>query len=66
MLKDEQRKVVLFFVRGNDVFVSLPAGYGKSVCFAVLPESRNVFPAQGADPLRHTSLCHRPCKLLPS
>ena len=36
-LKDEQRKVVLSFVRGNDVFVSLPTGYGKSVCFAVLP-----------------------------
>ena len=27
-LKDEQRKVVLSFVRGNDVFVSLPTGYG--------------------------------------
>ena len=25
-LKDEQRKVVLFFVRGNDVFLSLPWG----------------------------------------
>ena len=36
-LKDEQRKVLLSFVRGNDVFVSLPTGNGKSVCFAVLP-----------------------------
>ena len=35
-LKDEQRKVVLSFVCGNDVFVSLPTGYGMSVCFAVL------------------------------
>ena len=33
-LKDEQRKAVLSFVRVNDVFVSLPTGYGKSVCFA--------------------------------
>ena len=62
-MRDEQRKVVLSFLRGNDVFVSLPAGYSKS---AVLPDSRNVFPAEGAGPLRHPSLCHRPCKLLPS
>ena len=36
-LKEEQRKVVLSFVLGDDVFVSLPTGYSKSVCFAVLP-----------------------------
>ena len=25
------------FVNGNDVFISLPTGSGKTVCFAVLP-----------------------------
>ena len=65
-LKHEQRKVLPSFVRGNGVFVSPTAGYGKSVGFAGKKDSRNVFPAEGAGPLRHPSLCHRPCKLLPS
>ena len=37
VLKTEQEKVVREFVAGNDVFVSLPTDYGKSVCFAILP-----------------------------
>ena len=49
--KGEQRKVVLSFVRGNDVFVSTD---GKSV----------LFPVEGAGPLRHPLRCRRPCKLL--
>lgn len=36
-LKDEQRKVILSFVKGEDVFVVLPTGFGKSLCFACLP-----------------------------
>ena len=32
-LKPEQEKAILSFVFGNDVFVSLPTGYGKSLCF---------------------------------
>ena len=36
-LKDEQRKVILSFVKGEDVFVVLPTGFGKSLCFTCLP-----------------------------
>lgn len=36
-LKDEQKKVLQAFVGGRDVFVSLPTGYGKSLCYALLP-----------------------------
>ena len=36
-LKEEQKKAVKVFVGGKDVFVSLPTGYGKSLCYALLP-----------------------------
>ena len=36
-LRDNQRKVVLRFLEGNDVFVSLPTGSGKSLCYWILP-----------------------------
>jgi len=34
--KTEQKEAVKAFVRGNDVFVSLPTIFGKSLCFALL------------------------------
>ena len=34
---DEQRSVITEFVKGKDVFVGLPTGSGKSLCFAALP-----------------------------
>ena len=37
-LKEEQELAILSFVGGNDVFISLPTGYGKSLCYAVLPK----------------------------
>ena len=36
-LKPLQRHVISSFVTGNDVFVSLPTGFGKSYCFVLLP-----------------------------
>ena len=36
-LKKEQRGTIHEFVSGRDVFVSLPTGYGKSFCYALLP-----------------------------
>ena len=35
--KKRQLDVVTSFIEGNDVFVSLPTGGGKSLCFACLP-----------------------------
>ena len=36
-LKVEQRKALKAFAEGRDVFVSLPTGHGKSLCYALLP-----------------------------
>ena len=33
-LKHEQTKAILSFVQGNDTFVALPTGYGKSLIYA--------------------------------
>ena len=37
MLKPEQEAALLLFLGGRDVFVSLPTGYSKSLCYAALP-----------------------------
>ena len=36
-LKDDQIKALCCFVEGKDVFISLPTGYGKSLCYMLLP-----------------------------
>ena len=36
-VKDEQFRVIEDVVRVRDTFVSLPTGYGKSLCYGVLP-----------------------------
>ena len=36
-LRPRQQEVVLAFLRGRDVFVSLPTGSGKSLCYSILP-----------------------------
>ena len=37
-LKDKQKEVIQAFVDGNDVFCSVPTGYGKSLCYSLLPK----------------------------
>ena len=34
----QQEEVVRKFVQGHNVFVSLPTGSGKSLCYCILPE----------------------------
>ena len=36
-VKDEQLRTVRDVLSGLDTFVSLPTGYGKSLCYAFLP-----------------------------
>jgi superfamily II DNA helicase RecQ len=36
-LKPDQRRAVLLFLQHKDVFVSLPTGFGKSLCYGCLP-----------------------------
>ena len=36
-LKDKQKEAVTSFASGKDVFVALPTGYGKSLCYQGLP-----------------------------
>ena len=38
-LKPEQMQVILEFIDGHDIFVSLPTGYGKSLIYGLLPLS---------------------------
>ena len=41
-LKTKQREAVEAFLKGNDVFVALPTGYGKSVIFGILPAAYDI------------------------
>ena len=36
-LKDKQKEAIVTFLSGKDVFVALPTGYGKSLCYGCLP-----------------------------
>ena len=36
-LKDKQLEAIVTFALGNDCFIALPTGYGKSAIYGVLP-----------------------------
>ena len=36
-LQDEQRRVIISFVEGRDVFAALPFAEGTDICYACLP-----------------------------
>jgi len=47
-LRNQQVRAVKMFVRGNDVFVCLPTGSGKSLCYCILPATfDSLFGADG-------------------
>jgi superfamily II DNA helicase RecQ len=41
-LKDSQRTCITEFMKGKDVFVLLPTGYGKTPCYACLPAAFDI------------------------
>ena len=42
-LKEEQKLCIEEFVKGKDIFVVLPTGFGKTACFACLPYAFDVY-----------------------
>jgi len=36
-VKPKQREALMSYISGNDTFVVLPTGYGKSIIYALLP-----------------------------
>ena len=50
-LRANQAQVVSHFLSGRDVFVSLPTGDGKSLCYCLLPKAFDI--------LRGTSSCSK-------
>ena len=47
-LNEKQKEAVRAFLSGKDVFVSLPTGFGKSVCFQSIPFVMDYLGSQSA------------------
>ena len=61
-LKQEQVQAVVEFIRGRDVFVSLPTGYGKSLIYGILPAVIEI--ARGHPPKMSIALVTSPLSAL--
>ena len=61
-LKQEQVQAVVEFVRGRDVFVSLPTGFGKSLIYGILPAVIEI--ARGRPPKMSIALVISPLSAL--
>ena len=53
---DDQKKAVKAFVLGKDVFISLPTGSGKSLCYACLPHVFDELRSRAGENLVHHSI----------
>ena len=55
-LRKEQAKVLNAFVGSRDIFAALPTGYGKTLCFALLPLIGRTACPTALDNLQHSLL----------
>ena len=39
-LKEKQLEAIISFLKGFDVFITLPTGYGKSIIYGLLPSDK--------------------------
>ena len=60
-LRKEQREVVNIF-KGNDVFVCLPTGFGKSVCYGILPKIFDLINGTASRSIVVVSLSDKACR----
>ena len=60
----EQVEAVKVFLTGRDVFVSLPTGSGKSICFSCLPLLYDRLKAVVGIPIRHHAIVLVVCPLI--
>ena len=58
---DDQANAIRKFVAGRDVFVTLPTGCGKSLCYAALPIVFDFLRAQSESPLIAVGVCPLQC-----
>ena len=42
-LKAEQQRCISEFLRGKDIFIVLPTGFGKTICYACLPRAFDLY-----------------------
>jgi superfamily II DNA helicase RecQ len=55
-VKKKQREVIVAFVEGKDVFVALPTGSGKSLCYAIMPVLFDILRTVDVGPIPHPSI----------